>query len=53
MAGDFSGLSAFCEALSGGFASSLRELNLARGSFERLPLPPAWAGLTALDLGGL
>ena len=35
-----------------GEPSRLRELNLARGSFERLPLPPAWAGLTALDLGG-
>ena len=35
-----------------GAPSRLRELNLARGSFERLPLPPAWAGLTALDLGG-
>ena len=32
--------------------SRLRDLNLARGTFEQLPLPPVWAGLTALDLGG-
>ena len=32
--------------------SKLRELSLARGTFERLELPASWAGITSLDLGG-